>query len=158
MIIKYNIYTLLHKYISNIKGGIYEKIVVILSFLLSLSSCSNNLKASEILTYFNKKNNVTENMYYLRNDYGTYSGARVIQINHDYGFYVVVTEKIEDLEFTYSQQSHNIDVFYEGKFYTLTSAYEQGILSYKDLKKIHKKHIKIVKKLGIEEKGVIIEF
>ena len=116
------------------------------------------MQTNEILAYFNEKNNITTNMYYIGNDYGMYSNARVIQINHLYGMYVVVIEKIEDLEFTYPQQSHNIDVLFEGEFYTLTSAYEEKILSYRDLKRIHKKHTKFIKDLDIEGKGTIVEF
>lgn len=132
------------------------KKILILAILLC--SCSNYLNANEILSHFNEKNDITTNEYYIGYDYGTYSQARVIQINNDYGMYVIVCEKIEDLEFTYPQKSHNIDVLYEGEFYTLTSAYEEEILSYKDLEKIHKKHLKFIENLDIEGKGTIVKF
>ena len=51
----------------------------------------------------------------------------------------ITTEVVEDFIFYFSHVDR-IDVFYNGEFYTLTYAYENGILSYEDLAQVHKIH------------------
>lgn len=131
---------------------------IYLCLLACLVSCSNGMTKKEVLQYFYEKKNITNNSYYIGKDYGTYGEARVIEISNDGGFYMVVCEQIEDLYFTYPQKSHNIDVLFEGEFYTLTQAYNNDILNYNQLKNINKKHKRYIKKLNIDGQGAIVNF
>ena len=65
--------------------------------------------------------------------YGEFeSGAIVAMIESGYYTLALWEEEIEDITIRYSN-GNRIQVLYEGKFYTLTEAYEKGYLTYEDL-------------------------
>lgn len=72
---------------------------------------------------------------------GTYeSGALVAMLaGSDEGFDDALwTERVADYDFNYSN-GNRIRVLYEGEFYTLTQAYENGYLTKENMKDIHTK-------------------
>ena len=111
----------------------------------------------EIKSAFAAKHNVPfDTVHYT--SYGEYNGAHALMITaDDIGYGAVITyDIVGGITLTYSD-SHTMDVYYEGEFYSLSVAYETGLLTKDDL-------IEIAKRFGgyylteQEEAGIIAAY
>ena len=73
--------------------------------------------------------------------YGKYESGAIVALLSLEGYFDMITyENIEDFTFRYPNQNH-IQVFYNGYFYSLTKAYQNGYLTYDDIAAIYEIHI-----------------
>lgn len=78
---------------------------------------------------------------YIIKYYGKYeSGAIVALLSAEGYFDYCTSEKVADFTFNYPNQNH-IQVLYDGSFYSLSSAYQNGYLTYENVAEIYQKHI-----------------
>ena len=72
--------------------------------------------------------------------YGKYESGAIVALLSVEGYFDMITyENIEDFTFRYPNQNH-IQVFYNGYFYSLTKAYQNGYLTYDDIAAIYEIH------------------
>lgn len=112
-----------------------------------LTACSDGKSNSgansteyEIKAAYAKKHNVPADTVYFTS-YGEYNGAHAIMITAE-GFTAgdaITYETVGGIILTYPT-THKMDVYYEGKFCSLPTAYETGLLTDSDLIEIAKKY------------------
>ena len=111
-------------------------LLLVLSATCFLTACSTDYK---IKSAFAKATNVNVNTVFYTS-YGEYNGAHAIMISADglaYGC-AITYDVVGGVTITYPD-THTMDVYYEGKFYSLSQAYENGLLTDSDLIEIAKK-------------------
>ena len=73
--------------------------------------------------------------------YGKYESGAIVALLSAEGYFDYLTyEYIEDFTFRYPNQNH-IQVLYNGYFYSLPQAYQNGYLTYDDIAAIYEIHI-----------------
>ena len=76
--------------------------------------------------------------------YGSFDNAHCVMITHSGAFYAEEITYIEVAGFKFVFSSSNImSVYYEGDFYSLQNAYENGILSEAEIEKLHTDYMTI---------------
>ena len=146
------------KTMKSVLRSIWVLLVMIMFFSVILSACANKepentnnmvelSKEIEIeikqthLDYLLTKNgyqDTTIDDIYIQKYYGTYNGCVVVMIQDKLsGVNGAIKEAtIADVKFYYGSGNISIQIWKEQKFYELQSAYDQGLLTKEDLKKI----------------------
>lgn len=98
------------------------------------------LTGEEIKSAFAKMHNVSSDTVWF-SSYGEYNGAYPVMISaENFGYAAAITyDVVGEIILTYSS-SHKMDVYYDGKFYTLPAAYNNGLLTNSDLIEIAKRY------------------
>ncbi|MBQ8292905.1 MAG: hypothetical protein IJX78_03740 [Bacilli bacterium] len=127
-------------------------IFIMIIFMIFLSSCNNDNKEIKYSYYdeYNMPHLTEEGIERIKKDYksfykakecniyrflGEYHGTLVVQTQKG-GLCAVEEEKIEDITFVYPYIGNNYRVNIDGKFYSLTEAYNEKIITYDDLLEI----------------------
>ena len=71
--------------------------------------------------------------------YGKYNGYCMVEYN-SHQYLVVSYEIIADISFSFPGKPQTIHGYYDGKLYELKDLYDDGKITYADLKDIYQKH------------------
>ncbi len=105
---------------------------------------TKKIKSKYVSDYLLKYNeNASIDEVYINEFYGVYNNAYVLIMSNDYvEYFAAITEEVI-LNYRFIYPNNNvIKVFYDGSFYTLTSAYLNNILSRDDIAHIYEKFVK----------------
>jgi len=104
----------------------------------SYHAISNKTELAIRQTYSNINNDIDINDVYIRRYFGTFDGISLIIISGDYHWNKVWSESIGGFEFYYPIWFPIIG-YTNGKFYTLTELYDNGLISNDILRDVHEK-------------------
>lgn len=114
--------------------------LVFLAFFLTSCGRSQEVKIrNDYLTYMHNQGEtkMTIDDVVILNNYGTYNGAVVIKMKRD-AYQVITTIEIDGIQFTFSD-SNTALVWKDGKFFDLSDAYDNQMLTKENLISIAKK-------------------
>jgi hypothetical protein len=100
------------------------------------------VKQDYVSQYFSPESGVTASDIQIHKYYGTFNEKIVLSLSTGLGPDVCGTpETIDAFTFYYNYPYYEIRVWGNDEFYTLTQAYEQGLLTYENINAIYLKHV-----------------
>ena len=101
----------------------------------------NQIRQDRLAYLVNEEKRINANVNIINIDEycGTYSGAVAVMIYDSFYTHSFQGETVADVIF-HCRDGNTMTVWKSGKFYTLQTAYDEGLLSKRDLKKIAKIH------------------
>ncbi len=122
------------------KCKFFAMIIAVCCFFTLLSACVQ-LAHEQIAADWGKLHNREKEEVHV-DCYGEFDGAHVVMLTMDEeGFMAVVGgETVGGVEFRYNYASLRFNVWYDGSFYTLQEAFDEGILTHDDLLTVRENH------------------